>query len=93
MSELPSRDIAAQITKAFDVRGLAADRAAQAMRIIEAYAKGRLIDPPHTIDHNAITVVIIDVASRVDSEGVTGDFHAEEYTDRIVAAIGGSDEK
>ena len=44
MSDLPSRDIAAQIVKAFDVRGLAADRAGQAMRIVEAYASGRLVD-------------------------------------------------
>ncbi len=41
---LPSRDIATQINKAFDVRGLAADRAGQAMQIVEAYASGRLVD-------------------------------------------------
>ncbi len=49
---LPSRDIATQINKAFDVRGLAADRAGQAMQIVEAYAEGRLVDRK-AIDYEA----------------------------------------
>ena len=46
-----------------------------------------------TVDRGAITAVIEAVAARVDSEGVTGDFRAEDYTVRVVAAIGGTDEK
>ncbi len=42
MSNLPSRDHAPQIVRAFDVRGLAADRAGQAMQIVEAFASGEL---------------------------------------------------
>jgi len=86
MSDLPSREFAAGIPDRYT--GEFAEWFKRvAIPLAVYWQSGRLVDRD-TIDHDVISAIIDNVAARVDSEGVTGDFRAEDYTVRIVAAIG-----
>ncbi len=86
MSVLPDRDLAAIVPDRYT--GEFSEWVKRvAIPLAVYWQSGRLVDR-ETIDHEVITAIIDNVAARVDSEGVTGDFRAEDYTVRIVAAIG-----